>query len=159
AQSWLRELENCKPLRADDAVAQLQALILMGENAAGWRLYRSYQDQPWHAGADRRLLELGAACAARLGRDGDALDLLEQALAENQASCCATEKLEDERGAAELGEGPSVFELAGRIPSRWSAQAYRLLKASPADTPPQPRLNPIRPLAADYLAKLYHAAD
>lgn len=130
----------CTPLgvatarRLDDALPQLNALLLLSEDAAAWEAFERASPSPWFADIEGLsgavLVHFGACAASRLGRGDEAARLWRQALKLYPALKPASANLslfERDRAPALF---PIVLELHEAVPIPWMDR----LRSEHADT-------------------------
>ena len=116
-------LAQAQARRAEDAEAQLAALLLIHEDQAAWDAFQRSRAAPWMETERARhgagLLHLGACAAARLGQDHQAQALWQQALRLNPKLSPAAANLNAPRRDAMACTYPEVFDQGRVLPVGW----------------------------------------
>nr|WP_240905989.1 tetratricopeptide repeat protein [Thiorhodococcus mannitoliphagus] len=106
--------------RLDDALIQLDALLLLRQDAAAWDAFTHHRDNDWFEESDpypRAILHHFAACAAsRLGRAADARGLWRTALKLAPEFRLALDNLSSLEKGGQASEYPSVFDFSRALP-------------------------------------------
>lgn len=108
-----------RPRRIDDALGQLNGLLLMRQNADAWEAFSRVRNADWLDGSghsDALLFHFGACAAARLGRVKDAKVLWKEALEAYPSLSIAEANLravEQDSGALAF---PMVFDTGASLP-------------------------------------------
>jgi tetratricopeptide (TPR) repeat protein len=109
--------------RAEDAQAQVAALLLLQENQAAWEAFERTSRADWTADQTGilealRLLQ-GAGAASRLGRHKQARTLWEQALKQSPGLPAATANLAALKADGKPPTYPMIFDLGVVLPVAW----------------------------------------
>ena len=143
--------------RLDDALLQLDALLLLRQDAAAWDAYTRYAQCHWFGLGEnypRAILHHFAACAAsRLGQTADAQRLWQEALKLAPDFALARHNstaLQRERHTADY---PSVFDLSRALPLTWLEELRATPKEDAAD-----KVDTLT-AANGFLEELYFGAD
>ncbi len=109
--------------RAEDAQAQVAALLLLQENQAAWKAFERTSRADWTAEQTGllealRLLQ-GAGAASRLGRREQAKTLWEQALKQSPGLPAATANLAALKADGKPPTYPMIFDLGVVLPVAW----------------------------------------
>jgi len=109
--------------RAEDAQAQVAALLLLQENQAAWEAFERTSRADWTAEQTGilealRLLQ-GAGAASRLGRREQAKTLWEQALKQSPGLPAATANLAALKADGKPPTYPMIFDLGVVLPVAW----------------------------------------
>lgn len=122
----------CTPLaataarRVDDAIPQLDALLLMQQNELAWNTFERLIHRDWFGpGEDRTdatLRHLGACAASRLGKGAEARRLWQEALEADAAFDLARRNLGLFRQEGKAPPSAMVFEVHQALPMTWTAK-------------------------------------
>ncbi|NEV62665.1 tetratricopeptide repeat protein [Thiorhodococcus minor] len=114
-----------KPRRIDDALSQLNGLLLLRQDADAWEAFCRVRDADWLDGSghsDALLLHFGACAASRLGRTRDAKPLWQEALQIHPDLSIAEANLRTlERDSGALAF-PMVFDIGASLPLSAASQ-------------------------------------
>jgi len=124
----------CTPLaastasRLDDALPQIEVLLLLGHDQAAWDAFARTRTQAWfetraHA-AGAMLRHLGACAACRLGNVEDARHWWQAALSVEPDFTLASPNLSPSSEAATLARLPTIFESHHVLPSTWTTALF-----------------------------------
>jgi len=124
AQGLCTPLSEATPRRLDDALSQLNALLLLREDVGAWDAFERASQTEWFADNDgisgAVLYHFGACAAARLGQREDAMRLWKQALKLHPALKPASTNL----NLCERDQAPPPFpimlELHEALPIPWA---------------------------------------
>nr|MBS0021324.1 tetratricopeptide repeat protein [Gammaproteobacteria bacterium] len=122
----------CTPLaaatarRLDDAIPQLEALLLLQQDELAWNAFERLTHSDWFGpGEDRTdaaLRHLGACAASRLGKGADARRLWQEALEADADFGLARSNLGLFRREREAPAWPMVFDVHQALPMTWTAK-------------------------------------
>lgn len=124
AQGLCTPLAEATPRRLDDALPQLNALLLLGNDAEAWQAFERARQTAWFADKDGLsgavLYHFGACAASRLGRGDDAVQLWKQALKRHPALKPASTNLNLCQRDQAPPPFPIMLELHEALPIPWT---------------------------------------
>ncbi|MBU0499684.1 MAG: tetratricopeptide repeat protein [Gammaproteobacteria bacterium] len=127
-------LADAAPLRSEDVLAQITALLLMGREQEALRAFEKGLKQPWmeeEVPAQIGLMKhMGAVCHARTGKMGAANKLWHEALKANPGLDLARKNLTDLDLRVRDREGAWLLPLHEHIPYRWLEQVQAIAEGT-----------------------------
>jgi hypothetical protein len=124
----------CTPLaastacRLDDALPQIETLLMLGADQAAWKAFERARAQDCFDGRDditgAVLRHLGACAACRLGNSADARHGWHAALGAQSDFALASINLDPSSEAATQARLPVIFELHHLLPMTWTTALF-----------------------------------
>lgn len=128
AQGLCTPLATAHPRRMEDALLQLDALLLLGQDGPAWAAFERARSSDWFASAGGPsgtvLRHCGACAASRLGLDEYARRLWQEALTIQPRHTLAQENLERLTRKGKAPSFPVLSDFHQALPMNWTQALY-----------------------------------